>query len=1106
MDRTYHGLILVRRNPLVDITQVFTLAVSVLFLTTILAGAPIYLNTIESLGLRSVLTTISLSNRNLQISVDNFPLTSRSISAATDRINISLEELGSLPIAVTQESHTRLHYWGLDRDSIIPGRSSDSAVLQRFEGFSDHVDFVEGRVPVSDTQIENGIVVGETAVPYKRAEILGVNVGDDIWLASNPADPAYLRLKVVGRFNPIDLTDEFWFDLGFEATEPPAPSLIARHPLPLFVAGESQFDLVTGGPASIGSARWLVELDFNQINDQGPAATEWQIEAVARSLRSEFPESDVISPIPNRFSALREQITFARIPTLMMGGVVLVAAGFFSITSVGALIARRRVDMGRLRARGSDRSHIAVAYLYETAPIVLIPALLSPFVAAGIILSIGHLSEYEAITLGMGMPVRIVWQSFALSLTGGFAVLLFIQWMANSGALLAIDSGRLNGTRVEGQPGYQRHYLDLILLLFGGIVLWDLTTEESVVVGGATHLADISPLLVFSPAIFLGVTILVSLRVMPLIARLISSGLSKRGPAGVHILSATLARLRVSYAWPIAIVATATGALILSSTVAGTLEQSAVDQSGYQSGSDIRAVPVDFYSGTRTEVIENVRNIEGVSGASLGLRAIGSMRDGGEGPPFDFLAVEPAEFAGIGIFRNDYSTEPLKELLLVLEPESDLDSSLLPMPLAINSTHVGLRVKASSSQEYVRASLRLMDAAGRSWSVNLGRMDSTEWELRMNDVPEQATKPVDVVGIIFFEQTNDELGIPMSIYVDAIVSGNAKVDGEVASGVVTTVDSLDIVENWLPLASVKGIDTAVEGFEELRGSQISQGLLIDLGVGTNKGFRGVIRTSTDAVPVLFSREALIVNGSSVGDRTVLNVFEQSIPARIVGELEYFPTIDPGKGGFVVADANQLWTYLSMSSANSAGFLSELFIGLDDPNDQSVISEVSEEIAGIHNLISRQELLDSSLVSPLAVSGWRGSAIVTTVVAMLLGTFGFLAFSAIRPTGDRYNLAVLSCLGMSRLELTVVSIGEQLVVLFTGVVGGVIVGLLMARLSVDATTQTFAEGRVLPTIVSSTDWTYLIGFVGLLIVSVIWITSSYAITVRRTELAVAVRSP
>jgi hypothetical protein len=686
-------------------------------------------------------------------------------------------------------------------------------------------------------------------------------------------------------------------------------------------------------------------------------------------------------------------------------------------------------------------------------------------------------------------------------------LLAYMQLIAFSANAREIDSERLTLERVESRPFFQRHYLDLIFLIFGSVVLWDLTTKESVVAERTGQIGDVGQLLVFAPAIFLGVVIVFSLRIMPEVARLASAVISKRGPVWLHILVAMFARLPNTYAWPIAIVGMATGSIVLSATVSASLERSAVDQAGYEAGADLRALPVDFNSGPRTEVLDQVRNIEGVTGASIGLRTIGVLRDGGRGAPFEFIAIEPEEFSKIGIFRDDYADNPIERLLTEMIAPSGSSSTFFSAPLIDDPDQVGMRMKASSSEEFIRASLRLIDAAGRSWSVDLGPVNTTDWELRIGDVPESAVRPVEIVGIVFFEQANDELGTPITVLIDELVDVKTRIFDDATDPTTTTVVDFDSLEDWHPLASVKGIDTVISSVEHDRTGIGGRAIQIELGVGTNRGVRGVVRSATGLVPVLFSAEALEENGLSAGDRTVIHVFEQSVPARIVGEVDFFPTMDPTPSGFVIADSASLWTYLSMSSFNSAGFLKEMFIGLDDSGDQGdqeVISKISDAIGGIHALVDREELESSSLVTPLAIAGWRGAAVVTSVLAVVLGVIGFLTFAPARPSGNHHKLAVLGVLGIRRWVLLAIAVVESTTVLVIGIGVGLVAGIFMARLAVGTTTQTTSIGAVVPPVQFSTEWSFVGVLICGLVLAVLAVAARDYVALRRLNLAVATK--
>jgi hypothetical protein len=1078
------------------------LLVGVLVMTAILAGAPMYLSTIESLGLRSTLETLSPSHRNMQIVVEQLPLTDISVSAATERVDVALDELGDLVVNVGQASNTRAHFWSTDPEGVTGGPNADRAVLHRFDGFLDEVEIVEGRTPGSTVVTEETHRVAEVVVPAERAERLEIGIGSEVWLTPSPGDPPYLMVRIVGLFTPNDIDAEFWLGLGESVLEPGRPAPGARHMLPLLFTRDGLFRSVTGGTASIGQSRWLVQLDPDLLERQSPAATAKQVDSVGHELRRGLPESTAITALENPLRSLGEKISFARIPTLMMGGVLLLAAGYYSIMAAGALTARRRVDTARMWARGSGRRQVAILFFVESLLLVMLPGLAAPFLAFGVINAIGLMPEYEAIRFGLEMPVYLTWQAFAWALAGSAVVLLYMQWIVWKGGGRRIGSEQISLLRVEGKPFFQRQYLDLLFFIFGGVILWDLSTESSVATAkeGGEQIVTINPLLVFAPAIFLGVVVMLSLRVLPPFARIISSVLSMRGPAWAHLISALFARVPLTYAWPAAILGMAAGTAMLSATVAATLEQGSVDQSGYEVGADLRIFPVDLNSGSRSAVLNDVRDVDGVRGVSAGLRTTGEIRLGGQGAPFEFLAIEPTEFGDIGLFRGDYAKSGIAGLV----SELGSDSILEPLIVPDSASRIGFRMRADVIERRIRASVRLIDANGLSHSVDLGPVTSHDWQVRMGEVPGVARRPVEVVGLTFFELTPDELGTPASVQIDDLMYEVTGVSGvEVIEG-FETVTGL-----WNPLASSEGVDTQTSGFEYRRSagdeSRIDHGLQIDLGIGTDLGIRGAVRSLSDSVPILFSQSALDSNNAALGDKTVIHVFGRSVPVVIVGVTELFPTLDPDAGGFGVVDVSQLWGHLALSSANSAGVAQEIFIGLEDDPAADTITSISSRVGGLHSVVDREELRRSSVVTPLAVAGWRGASIVTAVLAIGLAVLGFLTFAPMRPAGDHFNLAVLRSLGVRKRGLVVVSAIEQLVVLAVGIAVGVGTGLVMARIAVDTASQTDSSVSQLPPIVFSTNWNYFGGMVAALAVVFVVLLIVDSIAIRRINVANTMRS-
>jgi hypothetical protein len=557
---------------------------------------------------------------------------------------------------------------------------------------------------------------------------------------------------------------------------------------------------------------------------------------------------------------------------------------------------------------------------------------------------------------------------------------------------------------------------------------------------------------------------------------------------------------------------------MLSATVAATLQQSSVDQSGYEVGADLRVYPVDLGNGPRTEVLERLRDIDGIEGVSAGFRSTGDIRLGGRGAPFEFLAIEPSEYSRIGVFRDDYAASDVAALIAEMEPDSEIEPLLVP-ELAYR---VGLRMRSNLIERKIKASIRLLDANGLSHSVGLGPVNSRDWQVRMGFIPGIAIRPVEIVGLTFYETTSDELGTPISIQVDDLMyelslfsMGESRPSS--AATLVTDLVVLNSFDDgaeggtwvWKPLASSRGSGTQTLGFEYARStggeSRLDNGLQIDLGIGTDAGVRGAVRSLEETVPIVFSQLALVSNNAAVGDLSVVHVFGRSIPVRIIGVTDYFPTLDPEGGGFAVVAVAQLWRHLALSSANSARFGAEVFIGLEDTEDNAVIDAVSSEIGGLLSVVDRDDIQRTSVVTPLAVAGWRGASIITGGLAVGLAILGLLTFVPMRPAGDKFNLAVLRTLGVRKRGLVFISVIEQLIVLGVGVAAGVGAGLVMARIAVDTVSQTDSNVNSLPPIVFSTDWIFIGGLVVALLAVGLVVSVFDVISVKRISVAAIVRT-
>ena len=219
---------------------------------------------------------------------------------------------------------------------------------------------------------------------------------------------------------------------------------------------------------------------------------------------------------------------------------------------------------------------------------------------------------------------------------------------------------------------WQRAYLDVIVLGLGLLLLWRL--RESGGIGGNGR---VDWLLLLSPvALLLGAgTIL--LRIFPLLLRF-GAWVASRGrglPAALSLWQAARNPTHIARLVLLLTLAMALG--ILSSGLNATLDQSEFERANYAVGSDIRlTAPMVPFS--------DVASGEGIEEAAGWLRDTGSIDAGRAYYRFDVLGIEPFSTADVTLFREDFATQPMGNLLgrLVSQPMADGSAAppMLPLP------------------------------------------------------------------------------------------------------------------------------------------------------------------------------------------------------------------------------------------------------------------------------------------------------------------------------------------------------------------------------------------------------------------------------------------
>ncbi|HLZ24697.1 MAG TPA: FtsX-like permease family protein [Ktedonobacterales bacterium] len=192
---------------------------------------------------------------------------------------------------------------------------------------------------------------------------------------------------------------------------------------------------------------------------------------------------------------------------------------------------------------------------------------------------------------------------------------------------------------------------------------------------------------------------------------------------------------------------------------------------------------------------------------------------------------------------------------------------------------------------------------------------------------------------------------------------------------------------------------------------------------------------------------------SAGDQFTLQLSELTSGATVfvVGAVVHeFPTLYPSRlqGGFLVVNENDLFTAVRLQSPNQDTSLdgpNEFWLRTtQNPTQQAALLNNLGPDAGldVNKVTTLSDMLTQNAGNPVG-AGMRGLLIVGAVTAAVLAVLGSIIQSLLATRRRATQFAVLRTVGMAGRQLTGLLLGEQIVVYVFGLIGGTVLGLLLA---------------------------------------------------------------
>lgn len=565
---------------------------TVLLTTSVLAALSAFAATIGDTGLRRSLQHQSAPRTVIDVQSDvtgeSAESADKSVRAATRRA------FGGLPTTVEASTHSGSYALprALRPADAAKGGEPDLTLFASLD--RDRVRMTEGTwpsAPPAPSRTGKGTAKGEdgrptlpAAMPQAAAERLGLRTGDQVDLTSRLSGPPPVRAEITGLYAPKDRADPYWRldPLGGDAVRTLAFTTYG----PMAV-GEDAFT-GSGAPLEPAERRWQGHADFSSVSTTRIGELRDGVRgAVAGLGKSQEAGSPVAtSELPALLDRLERTLLVGRSTLLIAALQLAVLAGLALLLVAQLLAAERSEETALLRARGGSRARIAALSAAEALLLVLPGALLAPLIAGP---AVSELMRHGALARAgvepaVRLPAAAWWVAAATALACALTVVA---------PILRGQSDRAVSTRRRKATALLRGGSDLALVAVAAVAYWQLERRAAgsgVLSGGdgddGTALG-IDPVLVTAPALALLAGTVVTLRLLPLLARLGERRAARtRGLAGA-LAGWQFSRRPVRGAGPALLLVLAVAMGVFAVGQGASWDRSQGDQADFRTGADM---------------------------------------------------------------------------------------------------------------------------------------------------------------------------------------------------------------------------------------------------------------------------------------------------------------------------------------------------------------------------------------------------------------------------------------------------------------------------------------------------------------------------------------
>ncbi|MEU1704078.1 ABC transporter permease [Streptomyces sp. NPDC005706] len=910
----------------------------------------------------------------------------------------------------------------------------------------------------------------EVAVPQAAARPLGLGPGDRLTLADRLGDRK-VRVRVTGLYRPAATTASYWRldDLLGRG--------VKRSGFTTYGPMLADPSVLAGKRVSTGGTAWLASADFGTMTTGRTGELREAVRAGSGDLRKATAlrgATAVTTSLPDVLDRIDRSLLVAR-STLLIVALQLVLLGGYALLLVARLLSAERVAETRLlRARGASRPRIAALAGAESLLLALPAALCAPFLAGPLTTLLTDRGPLAGLDLRLDLPPAGspgVWL-VAVAVALGCALTVTLPALTGTGAepsgrrgRRGAESGRARGPRAPrfrvrrsgGPHGARprraggglvptplRAGADMGLLAVAGVAYWQLGQQGS---GGVatdrSGTLGVDPLLVAAPALALLAGTVLTLRLLPPVARL-----AERWAAAGRGLPAALAgwqfsRRTARAAGPVLLLVLAVALGMLAIGQGASWNRSQDDQADFRAGAPVRVLDAGQGGLGRTEVYSALPQVREAVPVERGEQGLSGDRTA------TVLAVDTAHAASALLMRPDLADEPVKSLLAGLTPKDPPAGARVPAHTARLRLTAGLR-SSTGPGTTAQVTVRLEDAAGVSYSMPAGPLpaDGRPHTLVLDlgsaagpalltglrlDMPQPAGRAerhritIQDLTAEATDGTRSPLALPAS-WTTAVETGGAAVpsprtDPTRPRVVSTRPLAFSYGTGYLPDPDIWTVATVSVRFQ-------------------------VARPAPPEVRAVATDRFLTSAGARTGQRLDVTVGGESLTVRIVRSVRALPStgtpaaIDHD-GGAVLVDLRAANRALQARYGESAA-PNEWWLRTAPGNAARVAAAVRAlPDVDPEQVVVRDEIAAELREDPFG-AGPTAAFTAAAVVAAALAAVGFAVGAAGSLRAREADFAVLRALGAPRRRLARTVAAELAVLVGLALVVGAVLGTVLAR--------------------------------------------------------------